>query len=251
MRYEKVHVNENKDVILTAYLLDSSDAFSNISSRPAILILPGGGYFNTSDREAEPIAMAYLAEGFNTFILRYSVGTEHTFDVSFKDAQDAISILKDNAQKWNIAENKIAVIGFSAGGHLAAALGTMGRIRPNALLLGYPCILSSMSDILAFAVPSLEKEVDEFTPPTFIFSSFEDQLVPVNNTIQFMQALNEKNIPFESHIFQRGTHGLSLSKALTSSGLTSFVDNDFAQWFDMSISWLHKIVGNFPAVKES
>ncbi|WP_233711057.1 alpha/beta hydrolase family protein [Lederbergia citrisecunda] len=108
-----------------------------------------------------------------------------------------------------------------------------------------------MSNILAFPVPSLDKKVDEMTPPTFLFSTFEDQLVPIENTILFMQALNEKNIPFESHIFQRGTHGLSLGKSLTSSGLKSFVDYDFAKWFDLGISWLHKIIGDYQANRDS
>ncbi|MCJ8006417.1 alpha/beta hydrolase [Lederbergia wuyishanensis] len=251
MIIEKVNINNINEVTLTAYLLDNSSAFSNITTRPAVLIFPGGGYYHTSDREAEPIAMAFLAEGFNAFILRYSVGEDITFETSFKDAEDAIAMLKNNSTKWNIDENKIAVIGFSAGGHLAAALGTMGKNRPNALMLGYPCILSSMSNILAFPVPSLDKKVDELTPPTFLFSTFDDQLVPIENSILFMKALSEKNIPFESHIFQRGTHGLSLGKSLTSSGMKSFVDNDFAKWFDLGISWLHKVIGDYEANKES
>lgn len=216
-----------------------------------MLILPGGGYHGTSDREAEPIAMAYLAEGFNAFVLRYSVGKESNFAASLNDAEEAMALIQESGNKWNIDQNKLAVIGFSAGGHLAAALGTMGTNRPNALILGYPCILSSMNNILDFPVPSLEKEVDELTPPAFLFSSFEDELVPIENTISFMQALNAKNIPFESHIFQKGTHGVSLGKPLSSSGLKSFVDKDFAQWFEFSISWLHKILGDFPAENES
>ncbi|WP_233711058.1 alpha/beta hydrolase [Lederbergia citrisecunda] len=126
MRIEKVNINNTNEVSLTAYLLDNSAEFSNITTRPAVLIFPGGGYYNTSDREAEPIAMAFLAEGFNAFILRYSVGEDITFETSFYDAEDAIATVRNNATKWNINENKIAVIGFSAGGHLAAAIGTMG-----------------------------------------------------------------------------------------------------------------------------
>ncbi|PFO07770.1 esterase [Bacillus sp. AFS076308] len=251
MRIEKVNLTSNKGVTMTAYLLDDSTELSNISTRPAMLIFPGGGYYSTSDREAEPIAMAYLAEGYNAYVLRYSVGKETTFTAALSDAEEAITMIRENTKSWNTDPNKIAVIGFSAGGHLAAALGTMGKNRPNALILGYPCILSSLGDVLAFPVPSLEKEVDHQTPPAFLFSTFEDSLVPIENTLCFMMALNRNKIPFESHIFQQGAHGLSLAKPLSSSGLKYFVDKDFAQWFDLSISWLQKVLGDFPADKES
>lgn len=248
MRIEKISF-DNTEGCLTAYLLDQSPEFNNIDTRPAVLIFPGGGYYVTSDREAEPIAMAYLAEGFNAFILRYTVGHNSSFEAALSDAEKAIELIRSNAKEWNINQEKIAVIGFSAGGHLAAALGTMGNSRPNALILGYPCILSDLG--LAFPVPSVEKEVNELTPSTFLFSTYEDEVVPIQHTLSFMQALNEKNIPFESHIFQKGRHGLSLAKSLSSSGLKHFVEEDFAQWFDLSISWLHKVLGEFTADKNS
>ena len=251
MKVEIVNVNNKKEVNMTAYLLDRSQEFHNITSRPAVLIFPGGGYYSTSDREAEPIAMAYLAEGYNAFVLRYSVGKESSFTHAFQDAEAAIELIRENTERWNIDKNKIAVIGFSAGGHLAAALGTMGTQRPNALILGYPCILDSLGRVLAFPVPSLEKEVDTLNPPTFLFSSFEDKVVPIENTLAFMEALNEKNIPFESHIFQKGQHGLSLGKPLSSSGSKALVDHDFAKWFSLSISWLNNVLGDFPADKKS
>ncbi|MFZ4453854.1 alpha/beta hydrolase [Salibacterium aidingense] len=144
-----------------------------------------------------------------------------------------------------VNKDKIAVAGFSAGGHLAAALGTMGAIRPNALILGYPCILSGIS--LAFSIPSVDNEVDDQTPPTFLFTSFEDARVPVKHSLRFMEALHQNNIPFESHIFQSGRHGLSLAKPLTSSGMKQLIDSDFSKWFDLTVSWLHRLFGEFPA----
>lgn len=251
MIVKNLKLDSNKDVAMTAYLLDNSHEFKNICLRPAVLIFPGGGYYGTSDREAEPVAMPYLAEGFNAFVLRYTVGKDKTFTSALQDAEEALELIRENADLWKTDKNKIAVVGFSAGGHLAAALGTMGKSRPSALILGYPCILDSLGQVLAFPVPSLEKEVDVSTPPTFLFSTFEDELVPIENTLAFMNALNEKNIPFESHIFQKGKHGLSLGKALSSTGLKSFVDDHFAKWFPMSISWLQQMFGDFPADKES
>lgn len=244
MKIERVNINNKEDVTLTAYLLDGSTEFSNITSRPAVLIFPGGGYYVTSDREAEPIAMAYLAEGYHACILRYSVGKESSFQQAFNDAEEAMALIHKNAEEWNIDQNKIATIGFSAGGHLAASLGAMGDVRPNALLLGYPCILSDPG--LAFKIPSVDEEVDHLTPPTFLFTTFEDKIVPVHHTLKFMQALNKHEIPFESHVFQIGVHGLSLAKPLTSNGSQALVDKDFSQWFDLSISWLRQLFGDFP-----
>jgi len=245
MKIEKVKLNDGK-AVLTSYLLGESLEFVNIDARPAVLIFPGGGYHFTSDREAEPIAMSFMAEGFNAFVLHYSVGKNEDFSSPWKDATEALALIRKKAVEWNIESNKIGVVGFSAGGHLAAALGTMGNERPNAMILGYPCILSSIGDVLAFPVPSLEKEVDELTPPTFLFSTCEDQVVPVEHTIHFMHALNEKKIPFESHIFQAGNHGLSLAKSHTSSGMASNVDDDVAGWFSLSVAWLKKVFGDFP-----
>lgn len=253
MRIEKVSLKSNPEVELSAYILDQSQEMSNIKKRPSILILPGGGYYFTSDREAEPIAMSYLAEGYNAFVLKYSVGKEKNFELALQDAEEAMSTIRERAEQWSVDTTKIAVIGFSAGGHLAAALSTIGEkeSRPNALLLGYPCILSSMDDVLAFPVPSLEEKVKADTPATFLFTTFEDELVPLENSLAFINALAKAGIPFESHIFQSGGHGLSLGKRLTSSGLKSNVNEHFSKWFPLSVSWLQQLFGNFIADRES
>jgi acetyl esterase/lipase len=95
----------------------------------------------------------------------------------------------ENAEEWNVDTDKIAAIGFSAGGHLCAALATMGKIRPAAVILGYPCILESISHILAEPVPSLDEKVDANTPPAFIFHAAEDGCVPVEHSLAFGTAL--------------------------------------------------------------
>ena len=128
----------NENVTLTKYILDTS--FDNRAGykRPAVLVCPGGGYAFCSNREAEPIAMHFLAMGYNAFILRYSLNENSMFPQPLDDANEAMQVIIDNADEWLVDINKIAVCGFSAGGHLAAALGTMGKIRPAAMILGYP-----------------------------------------------------------------------------------------------------------------
>ncbi|MEI6580281.1 MAG: prolyl oligopeptidase family serine peptidase, partial [Eubacteriales bacterium] len=146
------------------------------------------------------------------------------------------------AEKGAIDSNKIAVIGFSAGGHLAAALATMGRVRPNAAILGYACILSSMSEILAEPVPSLDEYVDAKTPPTFIFASSADTVVPIENSLSFATALDKAKVRFEMHVFEKGYHGFSLANPVVCSTKSSREANKFATpWFSMCVDWLNNL----------
>lgn len=246
MKTTTIHLT-NENVTLTTYLLDASSEMKNANVRPAVLILPGGGYTICSDREAEPVAMAFLAEGYHAFVLRYSLNENAAFPKPLNDAEEALELIRNNSEEWAIHPNKIAVCGFSAGGHLTAALGTMGRIRPNALILGYPAILSSISDILPAPVPGLDEYVDDTTPPTFIFHTYADYVVPAAHPLAFAAALDRAKIPFEFHLFQNGIHGLSLSKPLTSSGMKAFVDPDAEKWFSLCISWLKNVLGDFTA----
>lgn len=245
MKIEVLTFNEQTHTGLTAYLLDSSKEFANVTKRPAVLIFPGGGYTMCSDREAEPVAMSYLAQGYHAFVLRYSVGEKNQWPAPFEDAQRAIKILHDNSKQWEIDTNKIAVVGFSAGGHLAAALSTMGSIRPNAMILGYPCILEEMSKILNNPIPGLDDKINDQTPPAFLFATRDDNVVPVRHTIRFMEELDKANIPFEAHIYYSGVHGLSLAKSHTSSGIAENVNQLVAGWFEQSIEWLKQVFGDF------
>ena len=141
MEIKKIILDSDHDVSLTTYIHDVSSEMENVIKRPAILIFPGGGYHFCSDREAEPIALAYAAKGYHAFVLRYSLKKSSQFPKPLRDAEMALEMIIKNADKWNVIANKIAVIGFSAGGHLATALGTTGKIKPNALILGYPWVL--------------------------------------------------------------------------------------------------------------
>ncbi|MDR0719513.1 MAG: alpha/beta hydrolase [Treponema sp.] len=193
-----------EDVTLTGYIHERCRKFINIDKRPAVMVFPGGGYYDCSDLEAEPIALSYMAEGYHAFVLKYTVGPAAEFADALKDAETALQILHDRAEEWNIDTDKIAVIGFSAGGHLAAALGTMGKVKPSALLLGYPCILDSMGKALDKEFPGLDTKVGSDTPPSFLFAARKDQMVPIANSLSFAAALDKAGVDFEMHIFQDG-----------------------------------------------
>ena len=129
---------------LTCYLQDPCTEMPALDRCPAILIFPGGAYAFCSDREADPVALAFLNAGYNAFVLRYSVSqncpVEEVYTNAFAEAQEAMDYLHQNAGDLHIDPEQIAVVGFSAGGHLAASVGTMGRVRPAAMLLGLRCV---------------------------------------------------------------------------------------------------------------
>ncbi len=230
---------------LTGYVLDSGEELSNTTVRPAVLVLPGGGYSFCSDREAEPIALAYLAEGFNAFVLRYAVGPDAPWEESFADGRAGLAWVREHAPELGIDPTKVAVVGFSAGGHLATSLGTASDDRPDALVLGYPVTLEEFGAVMGKTIPETPAAVTKDTPPTFLFSTFADALVPIRNSLAFLTALAAHEVPFESHIYVLGAHGLSLAKPLTANSQGSMTDEVVAQWLPDSVRFLHRVFGDF------
>lgn len=222
---------------LTIYLHETKEEFSRVGNRPFVLVIPGGGYSFCSEREAEPIALNFIAQGYHSGVLRYHVGAKRSFEKSLEDAQRALQIVQDLAIEWKIDSKKIAVIGFSAGGHLAAALSNLSPVKPSLCILGYPAILKSFAQVMKIEAPSLEACVSKETPPTFLFSTFEDNVVPIENSLLYLRALEEHDIPFEAHIFQKGLHGLSLAtKQFGNRG--EMIDKRFSRWFSEVVEWM-------------
>ena len=244
---------------LDTYILDGD------KKRPSVLICPGGAYAFTSPREAEPIAMQFNAAGFHAFVLYYSVAPKR-HPQPLMDLSRAMCILRHHANEWSLDSDKIAVCGFSAGGHLAASLGVhwnksylegvsgiqAGMNCPNALILSYPVITSgqyahvgSMQNLLGDKVSdphllkeaSLELHIHGGTPPTFLWHTFNDDAVPLENTLLFAQGLRKNNIPFELHVYPDGPHGLSLANEETDdSNMGSYPH--VATWMKFCIEWL-------------
>jgi len=252
---------------LTTYVLDNSQEMDINRKRASILICPGGAYSFTSDREAEPVMMRFLSEGYNVFILRYSVApAKHPQPLL--DVSRAVWLIRQNAEAWHVDTEKIAVCGFSAGGHLAASLGVFwnkdyikeaigmleGMNRPNALILAYPVITSgeyahkgSFENLLGGYVTneqlknmSLELHVNDMTPPSFIWHTFNDEVVPVENALLFAKSLRKQGIPFELHIYPDGPHGLSISTKETAT-YPSQDNPHVASWIPLCIEWLKHV----------
>ena len=242
MQTEIITLNKERNVTLTAYTQPVGGKFANIEKRPAILILPGGGYEYCSDREADPVAFCYLQAGYQAFILRYSVAEHAAWPNPLEDLEQAMEMIRAR-EDWNVYKDKVAVAGFSAGGHLAAAAATMSKNRPNAAILGYAV---TGHDVKAcnMTAPDTTLYVDKDTCPCFVFATRTDDLVPIQNSISFMDALNKADISFESHIYAYGPHGFTIGN---SSALTPGkpICNRAHHWVEDSIEWLKDMFGDF------
>lgn len=154
MILSKSILNEHTGSYFSTYFIENSEELQNGRKRGVVIICPGGGYSFTSDREAEPMALAFLSKGYHAVVLRYSVGEAAKMPTPLIELATTIGYIRDNAQEYYIDTEQIYVCGFSAGGHLAASLGVFyknqevlgdlakdpQRIRPNGLILGYPVI---------------------------------------------------------------------------------------------------------------
>lgn len=229
---------------LTCYVLDASTEMATTAVRPGILVLPGGGYAFTSDREAEPVAMAYLAEGFNVAVLRYSTGPDAPWEHSFADGRAALAWLRAHAGELAIDPDRIAVVGFSAGGHLAASLGTDAD-APTALVLGYPVTLAEFGAPMGKEILDVPSVVTPVYPPTFLFSTSGDSLVPIRNSVALLAALADHGVAFESHVYLLGPHGISLAKAHTANNSAALVEGAVQQWLPDSVRFLRHVLGDF------
>ena len=249
----------DRGAYMVGYVQEPSREMSTVQVRPAVLVLPGGAYLFTSDREAEPVALAYAAEGFQTFVLRYSTGKRAVGCQPLKEASEAIGYLRDHAEELHLDPNKIAVCGFSAGGHLAAWVGLQGENRPNAMILCYgassigkkgmensPLVKSLLGDENTpenVDKLNLEQFVDENAPALFSWGTAEDVLVKARSLLALADAYAAAERPFELHIYQRGEHGTVLAKPITAYGRQAMVDPVIATWHPLSTEWLWRHFG--------
>lgn len=250
---------------LRAYIPDGAPHGYFQRKRPAIIVLPGGGYSHTYEGEAEPIALAYIGAGFPAFVLNYSVYPAR-FPQALLESLTAIRFVRENAEEFGIDPNRISVCGFSAGGHLAACTGTLWNhkcldgllpgeralYRPNGLVLSYPVInplhrgsflnlFSKNEEELTEDVIrqlSLEYQVSEDTPSTFLWHNADDRAVPAESSLVFALSLTRNKIPFELRIWESGGHGCCLGSYITETEHTVEKPLDCHVWVDESVRFL-------------
>ncbi len=250
---------------LITYVHEPSDEIG-ITRRPLVLICPGGAYWYTSPREAEPIALAFANMGYHSAVLHYSTHPGAHYPVALTEVAASVKLLREHAEEWHIDREKILVLGFSAGGHLAASYGCFWKepfvaeevgvadpeeLRPNGMILGYPVITSgefahqgSIEALLGDRYEemkeqmSLEKRVNGDFPPTFLWHTFADGSVPVENSLLLVSALRKAGIPTEFHMYPDGGHGLSLANETTISVWGKEFQPQAETWIDLVRAWM-------------
>lgn len=239
MNVENLTLNKTRNVTLTAYLQQVDGEFG-FKKRPAIIVIPGGGYSICSDREADAVAFAYSKAGYQTFILRYTVENYGKWPDPLNDYEQAYETIARHAEEWGIDESRIAVVGFSAGGHLASCAATVAEHKPAAAILVYPAILKEICDLCQPGMPYTNEKVDDNTCPCFIAAARDDHTVDIKNSLMFELALAEHGIPFESHIYSFGGHGFSTGENwINTNSISARVSN----WVEDSIGWLKEQLG--------
>lgn len=233
--------------------------------RPAVLILPGGGYSHTSPREGEPVALRFAAAGYAAFVLSYSCAPAR-YPTALREAAMAMRYIREHAGEFGIDPHRVAALGFSAGGHLCGCLGTMydsevlsdlgdgALLRPDALCLCYPVTVSwgrthegsfanlCGEDLQLRRKLSMDALVRPDMPPVFLWHTRSDASVPCVGSLILARALEEAGVDFALHLYRRGRHGLATGGP-ESNSLESLEDmsRDVAQWMEACMGFLGEI----------
>lgn len=279
--YKKAEaVQDGYQPLLYTYIQEYSKELAISGKRPAVIICPGGAYRFKSDREAEVVALRYLAAGMQAFVLQYSVAPSR-YPSAMLELAASVAWVRNHAEEYWVDPDKIVIAGFSAGGHLCACLGnlwdepvlekalgeaypveTTGKQdnvrkklwKPDGMILSYPVItmgeftheesrellLGENFTLQMTKDLSMENRVSEKTVPAFLWHTWEDDAVPVENTLQMATALRKYHIPFEMHIYEKGVHGLSLCDDTVDDKVREFPE-DNRNWIDMAIRWLKRL----------
>lgn len=253
---------------LQCVLMDMPFDIETDWKRPAVIVVPGGGYGMVSKREGEPVAAQFLAKGFQTFVLTYLCQPDGVrYPEQLFELSCAVDYVKKNAKALCVNPDEIFVIGFSAGGHLTGTLavehqnvskkaGVELDCKPTATGLCYPVIssihghLPSYENLLdgytdeaqaeLLKTLNLDEAVSKSTPPAFIWATAEDQLVPADNSIRYAWALDRQGISYELHIYPTGEHGLSVGDKEICTGMGETQKS--ARWVNDCIEFFHRYV---------
>ena len=252
----------SNDAPVIGYLQDDHDRLVAHKKRPAVVICAGGCYRWLSPREKDPVALAFAAMGYQTFLLEYSTGERAGNYRPLRELAETVRTIRAHAAEWHIEPEHVAVLGFSAGGHLACSLGVLWddpelglgeACRPDALVLCYPVITTGeyahreSADNVTGGDPeltvklSLEKRVTAQMPPTFVWHCVGDESVPVENTLLLTTAMQRAGVPYECHLFAGGAHGISMCDQEVETPYPAI-----APWVELCKTWLNARFGYTP-----
>ena len=276
MIVEKINLKEKfenleHDVYLTSYCPDNYEEFSVGKKRKCVIVLPGGGYMFTSDREAEPVALRFTGHNIASFVLKYTIAPKIKYPYPYLEVLAAVAYVRRNADKYHIDENSISIIGFSAGGHLAGMSSAFHQkeefakvlnvnveeMKINGCLLGYPVVSTTIGHTMTIKnatnyepelmeLLSVDKQITPSFPKTFIWHTTFDSCVDVKNSLLLADALSTNKVFYEMHIYPMLEHGQSLADdsvyndAFPKEDLELMKHN--TQWMENAIHFIKKYV---------
>ena len=255
------------DTRLTTYILDAYEEQDPGLKRPLVLVCPGGAYRFTADREAEMIALQFNSMGYHSALLRYSCAPA-VFPTALTEVAASIKMIKEQSENWHVDTEKIFVMGFSAGGHLAASYGVFWNrsfvaeavgcstefLKIAGMILCYPVLtskeeythLESIHNLLGEDYEAkkeemaLENQVGPHTPPAFLWHTFADDAVPFQNSLFFVEAMGKAGVSAEYHLYPEGPHGLSLADESLVRPDGSGIQKECQSWMPLLKTWLRR-----------
>ena len=255
------------DTRLTTYILDAYEEQDPGLKRPLVLVCPGGAYRFTADREAEMIALQFNSMGYHSAVLRYSCAPA-VFPTALTEVAASIKMIKEQSENWHVDTEKIFVMGFLAGGYLAASYGVFWNrsfvaeavgcstefLKIAGMILCYPVLtskeeythLESIHNLLGEDYEAkkeemaLENQVGPHTPPAFLWHTFADDAVPFQNSLFFVEAMGKAGVSAEYHLYPEGPHGLSLADESLVRPDGSGIQKECQSWMPLLKTWLRR-----------
>lgn len=210
---------------------------------PAVVIIPGGSYQQIKERDSERVALTFATHAFQAFVVRYPVLEHRDYQAAKIAIDQAFDYIIDHAEKLGVDPERLGVVGFSAGGQLAAAYSNQPNGKAKFAALGYPVIKPTIDDRMGLTTEDVSQLVTDETPATFIWGSVNDELTPYLEHINaYAMMLAKHGVPFELHEFGTGNHGIALANKYTGIVNRDRVDRHMSRWFPLFLEWFAEVI---------
>lgn len=237
MKIETVSLTDSKTSALDIYESASDEKL------PGIVVIAGGSYNPIKERDSERVALTFATHAYQAFVVKYPVAENKSYADAKTAIADSFDYIAEHADELNVDLDKLGIIGFSAGGQLAAAYANDSDSKAKFEILGYPVTKPTLDERMGVTTEDVVPMVSKNTPKTFIFGATQDELTPfTQHILPYVQALAENGVSFELHEFATGNHGMGLANKYTSIVNDDRADEHFSEWFPLALGWLNEIL---------